>query len=100
MFHVNVLCIFLNDLSIFLQIDGPACDSIKELEGCGFNHYSYVGSDDSDDAADDCVNAAIPDEHVVGEVSMYTCSCWNQLESMYAIRFRFMIHLLFVGCSQ
>ncbi|WJX34007.1 hypothetical protein P8452_22160 [Trifolium repens] len=42
-----------------INIDVPACDSIKELEDCGFNHYSYVGSDDSDDAAGDCVNAAI-----------------------------------------
>jgi hypothetical protein len=99
MFHVNVLCIFLNDLSIFLQIDGPACDSIKELEGCGFNHYSYVGSDDSDDAADDCVNAAIPDEHVVGEVSIHACKSWYQLVSMYAMRFSVMLCLLFVGWS-
>jgi hypothetical protein len=48
-----VLC---SDLLIVPQIDVPNCNYMKELEDCGFNHYTYVGSDDSDDAADESVN--------------------------------------------
>ncbi|KAK2355930.1 hypothetical protein QL285_093299 [Trifolium repens] len=59
---------FIPDVDKF--IDVPTCDSIKELEDYGFNHYSYVGSNNSDDAADEYVNAVIADDNVVGEVGV------------------------------
>jgi hypothetical protein len=104
MFYVNVLfiicyCNLYSDLLIVPQIDVPTCDSIKELEDYGFNHYSYVGSNNSDDAADEYVNAVIADDNVVGEVSIHACKSWYQLVSMYAMRFSVMLCLLFVGWS-
>jgi hypothetical protein len=59
---------------IFIQIDG-ATDPVKELEGCGFNYYSCVASDDSDDAANEVVDAGAAIEDVAGKVSLHACNC-------------------------
>jgi hypothetical protein len=46
------------------------------LEYCGFNHYSYVGSDDSNEAVDESLSAVIADSSVVDVVSSHACESW------------------------
>jgi hypothetical protein len=64
------------------------------LEDCGFNHYSFVGSDDSDDAANEFVDAGVTDEHVSGKVCMHAYNVWCILELLYALRFECMIYVM------
>ncbi|WJX45740.1 hypothetical protein P8452_32601 [Trifolium repens] len=59
---------FVPDVEKF--IDVPNCNAMKELEDCGFNHYTYVGSNDSDDAADESVNTVVASNIVGGEVGV------------------------------
>jgi hypothetical protein len=62
-------------LLIVPQIDVPTCN-------CGFNHYSYVGCDDIDDAADEFVNVAMVNKNVGGEVSNHACKFWYHFVSI------------------